>query len=40
MNQYDPENWSSLLAFDDTLYLAQDKLKNQAKITDLKEKNN
>jgi len=33
MNQYDPENLTSLLAFEDTLYLAMEKRKNQAKIT-------
>jgi hypothetical protein len=38
MNQYDPENLTSLLAFEDTLYLAMEKRKNQAKITDFFKK--
>ena len=37
-NQYDPENLTSLLAFEDTLYLAMEKRKNQAKITDFFKK--
>jgi hypothetical protein len=38
MNQYDPENLSSLLAFEDILYLVMEKRKNRAKITDFFKK--
>jgi hypothetical protein len=38
MNQYDPENLSSLLDYEDTLYLAMEKRQNQAKITDFFKK--
>jgi len=37
-DKYDPENLTSLLAFEDTLYLAMEKRKNQAKITDFFKK--
>jgi len=38
MNQYDPENLSYLLNFEDHLYLAMYKCKKQTKITDFFKK--